>query len=126
VSSWSRVGGRAPLVLTALAAALLLALLGTGCGDTEEAAPEVVELVVPDGTAARLRAGEDVVVMPERLELEVGQTLVIRNEDVEAASVGPYSVAAGKTLSVRYGQPGTFEGVCPLSENDRYEIVITE
>lgn len=124
--SWSRVGGRAPLVLTALAATLLLTVLAGGCGDTTPAAPAVVEVVVPEGTAARLRSGEDVVVMPERLDLRVGQTLVIRNEDVEDASVGPYSVAAGETLSVRYGQPGRFEGTCPLSENDRYEIVITD
>lgn len=117
---------RASLVLASLAAALLLVTAGAGCGETEEAGPDVVEIVVPEGTAKRLRAGEDVVVMPERLELDVGQTLLIRNEDVEEASVGPYAVGAGKTLSIRYGRPGSFEGFCPLSENDRYEIVIED
>ena len=126
--SRGRVAGdrRASQVLAALAAALLLVTLGAGCGGTERAAPEAVEIVVPEGTAERLRAGEDVVVMPTRLELDVGQTLVIRNEDVEDTSVGPYSVGAGKTLSIKYGQPGSFEGFCPVSENDRYEIVITD
>lgn len=70
------------------------------------------------------RAGEDVTVMPERLVLQVGQTLRIRNEDGEAARVGPYEVPARDELSVRFGRPGRFEGYCPLSENDRYEIVI--
>ncbi|MGV3758372.1 MAG: hypothetical protein ACO1PW_02360 [Actinomycetota bacterium] len=111
--------------LAVIGAVLLLSSL-FACGETERATPDLVEIVVPEGSAARLRAGEEVVVMPERLELRVGQTLLIRNDDVEEASVGPYAVGAGKTLSIRYGQAGTFEGFCPLSENDRYEIVIED
>lgn len=105
---------------------ILLALAGGACGSdaAEGGALEPVEIVVPEGTAARLKAGEDVVVMPERLVLRVGQTLLIRNDDRVTAPVGPYSVEAGATLTIRFGQPGRFEGFCPLSENDRYEIVI--
>ena len=118
---------RRPLGLLrgAVAAVLLPVTVLAACGDTDSG-PEVTELVVPEGTAARLEQGEDVVVMPERLEFEVGEALVIRNEDVADASVGPYAVKAGQTLEVRFGAPGRFEGSCPLSENDRYEIVVTD
>ncbi len=81
---------------------------------------------MPAGTQDRLDAGEDVVVMPERLELTVGDVLLIRNEDDVEQSVGPYTVAAGEESRFEFGVPGTYEGYCPLSEGDRYEIVVTE
>ncbi|HLT15563.1 MAG TPA: hypothetical protein VK007_02580 [Acidimicrobiales bacterium] len=109
--------------LGALAVLLVVAAACAG-GEAPAGPPDDVEVVVPAGTGARLRAGEDVTVMPERLVLQVGQTLRIRNEDGEAARVGPYEVPARDELSVRFGRPGRFEGYCPLSENDRYEIVI--
>ena len=104
-------------MVAALAAASLLA-----CGD--DPPPQTVEIVVPAGTQERLFAGEEVVVMPARLELRVGDTLLIRNEDSVTQSVGPYLVQAGGEVRLTYGEPGTYEGYCPLSEGQRYEIVV--
>lgn len=116
-----------PSVRSLLAAVVLavLALTAAACGDTD-GGPRVEELVVPFGTMERLGRGEDVVVMPSVLEFEVGDTLRIRNEDVVEQAVGPYRVAAGEEFELTFGAPGRFEGMCPLSEGDRYEIVITE
>lgn len=115
-----RVGRIAWAVLVALA---LAALAGCGGGD---GGPSVTELVVPRGTMERLSRGEDVTIMPTTLEFEVGDTLRIRNDDVEAQAVGPYRVAAGDEFEVTFNAEGRFEGVCPLADGDRYEIVITE
>jgi hypothetical protein len=109
-------------VAGALAAAVAL-LLG-GCGGQPE--PQTVEIVVPAGTQDRLAAGETVVVMPARLDLRVGDTLLIRNEDDVVQSVGPYSVEPGGAMQLTYGAPGTYEGYCPLSEGERYQIVVEE
>lgn len=111
-----------PLVLVALAA-VVLAGVG-GCADSRD--PRTVEFVVPAGTAARLAAGEKVVVMPDRIELRVGDSLSIRNDDVVDQSVGPFFVGAGNTVKFTYGKAGTFEGYCALSEGERYEIIVTE
>lgn len=114
---------RTTLRLIAWAALSLMVGLGAACGDTESHG--VTEIVVPAGTSARLARGETVAVMPARLEFSVGDTLVIRNDDREATSVGPYWVEAGERFEVRFGEPGRFEGVCPLAESEHYEIVIT-
>lgn len=119
------------LALAVVAAVLTLAVAGCGGGseDSDVDGPgdsDLYELVIPAGTTDRLRRGETVAVMPDRLEFRVGQTLLIRNDDSHSQSVGPYNVPAGETLGVTYGTPGRFEGECPLSEGGGYEIVVTE
>lgn len=112
--------------------AVLAVTLATACGGDSRAAKsetrkgKTVELVVPDGTAARMKLGESVVVMPARLELRVGDTLLIRNEDSVDQSVGPYYVKAGGKISLTYGKAGRFEGYCPVSEGQHYVLVVTE
>jgi hypothetical protein len=113
---------RARRAAGALAAGL--AVLLAGCADEPES--QTVEIVVPAGTQDRLAAGEQVVVMPARLDLRVGDTLLIRNLDDVVQSVGPYSVQPGAEMQLTYGAPGTYEGYCPLSEGERYQIVVEE
>lgn len=113
----------ARLLLVALAT-LAVAVALTGCGG-DERQPQTVEVVVPAGTQDRLDAGETVTVMPALVELRVGDTLLIRNEDDVDQSVGPYLVAAGGELQLTYRVPGRYEGYCPVSEGERYEIVVS-
>jgi len=105
----------------AVAASILLLTL-SACG----AGGEVVEVVVPLGTGERLERGEIVDLMPAELNLKVGDTIRIRNEDVVFQEVGPYFVAAGQEFELTYGAPGRYEGICPLSGNQPYVINITE
>lgn len=109
------------LLVLALVAVLAAGVL-TGCGGDRGA--QTVEVVVPAGTQDRLDAGETVTVMPARIDLEVGDTLLIRNEDDVDQTVGPYFVAAGRELQLTYRVPGRYEGYCPVSEGERYEIVV--
>lgn len=112
-----------------VAAALVLAaalLLGMSSSCAAKPDPQTIEIVVPAGTQARMDAGETVTVMPTRLELRVGDTLHMINNDVVAHPIGPYVVEANDELRMRYGSPGHFEGYCPLSEGERYEIIVTD
>jgi hypothetical protein len=95
-----------------------------GCGEDRQ--PQTVEVVVPAGTQDRLDAGETVDVMPARIELRVGDTLLMRNEDDVDQTVGPYFVTAGGELSLTYSVAGRYEGYCPLSGTDGYEIVVVD
>ena len=119
--------GRRPTTLAVVALVAVLAVLAAGaltaCSSSERE-PQTVEVVVPVGTQLRLDAGETVDIMPARIELHVGDTLLIRNHDYVAQTVGPYDVAANSEVSFTYGAPGEFEGYCPLSEGERYEIVV--
>lgn len=103
--------------------AVALGSVLTSCGDEPE--PRTIEFVIPAGTAERMAAGETVVVMPSRLEFKVGEKIRIRNEDSVKQSVGPYVVAAESEMLLQYGKEGTYEGYCPLSEGESYEIVVT-
>lgn len=87
---------------------------------------ETIEIVVPAGTQERLDRGEEVIVMPSPLELRVGDRLLIRNEDTVDQSVGPFIVKAGREFSFTYGAAGTFQGYCPVSEGEQYEIIVRE
>jgi hypothetical protein len=89
-------------------------------------APAVVDILVPLGTQARLERGERVTIMPSVLEFRVGDTLRIDNRDVVDQPVGPFVVAAGDVLDVRFGAPGRYQGFCVLSEGESYEFVVTE
>lgn len=103
-------------------AGMLLVLL-SACGASSDA--KTIEIVVPAGTRARIDAGEKVAVMPDIIELQVGDTLVLRNEDSVRQLVGPYLVDAESERQFTWGSPGRFWGYCALSENYRYEIVVT-
>lgn len=113
--------GRAVALVVAAAFAAAGALTSCGEGGPE---PQTIQIVVPEGTQQRLDAGESVDVMPARLDLRVGDTLLIRNDDVVTQSVGPYLVRAGREIRLTYGAEGRYEGYCPLSEGERYEIVV--
>jgi len=99
---------------------LLLALWVTACAGGGYA----YELVIPEGTAARISSGEKVDLMPSRLHFEVGDTIRVENQDVVDQPVGPYMVGAGQEFEVTFGAPGVYEGMCPLSADGRYVIVV--
>lgn len=117
-----RAVGIVPVVAALCIVALVALVAGCSGGDGRE--PVTISIVVPAGTQQAIEAGEQIELMPTRLEFHVGDTLHIRNDDVVTHSVGPYSVAAGAEFRFTYGAPGVFEGYCPLSEGDRYEIVV--
>lgn len=119
-----RPGRRRSIAL--VLAAVVVMVTAAACGGGGDDAGEVREIVVPLGTQERLDRGEDVVVMPSELRFQVGDTLRIRNDDVAHQTVGPYEVPGGEEFELRYGKPGRYEGVCPLSEGDTYTIVVTE
>lgn len=118
---------RPPRLLLLIVVAVVLTAGGlTACGEGSQSQGETTEVVVPAGTDARMKAGETVTIMPSRIELQVGDTLLIRNEDTADQKVGPYFVEAGGEIRLIYGKAGTYEGYCPLSEGQRYEIVVTK
>jgi hypothetical protein len=112
----------------AIVAVLASTLLFAACGgdDSSGAKPKVVEIIVPAGTQDKLDRGEIVDVMPALLEFRVGDTLRVRNDDSHVQYAGPYRVLPGEQFELEYGAPGRYGGLCDLSGNARYEIVITE
>ncbi|MGZ4676124.1 MAG: cupredoxin domain-containing protein [Acidimicrobiia bacterium] len=86
--------------------------------------PRVYEYTVPNGTGARIEAGEKLYVFPAKLEVHVGDQILIHNEDVRPAVVGPYTVDRNSTLSQTFASPGYITGFCSIHPSGRVTIHI--
>jgi len=119
-------------LLFALLATLLAACGGDGVvaqpqwGALPDEEPATYEYVVPYGTSVRVDQGQTVDLMPSELEVKVGESLRIKNQDGRDYMVGPFFVAAGRTLSMRFTFPGELSGICSLNANGKVVIRVTE
>ncbi|MFN8016826.1 MAG: hypothetical protein U0P45_01750 [Acidimicrobiales bacterium] len=80
---------------------------------------------VPKGTAQKVYEGKTVDLMPAEVKLQVGDSLVIKNDDVETVTVGPFTVRAGETLTQTFRRPQTLIGECAISGSGSIRIEVT-
>ncbi len=88
-------------------------------------ASQHIELTVPSGTAAAVRAGELPPGLPRELVLRVGDTLSLRNLDSAPHRIGPVWVAAGGHERTLVG-PAFFAGgalVCTIHPAGALSVV---
>lgn len=111
-------------------AAVALAVLAVGglavlwlAGD-DDPPPETIEVVVPAGTGELGSGTSAAELLPRRLEVSVGDTLVIDNRDDVTHAVGPYVVAGGQRLEHRFTERGVIEGECTLHPSGQVTIVV--
>jgi mono/diheme cytochrome c family protein len=79
-------------------------------------------LTIPKGTAASLRAGQDVI--PSTITLRAGDLFILRNEDAVPHRVGGFYVRPGESLSHRFTQVGTFDFVCTIHRDGHTTFVV--
>lgn len=118
--------------VVALALASLALLIGLGIGGLwllyeARAQARTYVVRVPPGTAARIAAGEEVELFPQRIELKLSEydTLEVRNDDSEPLTIGPYRIAPGQRFVQHYEGPGTFDLVCSIHGPEGLRIVVT-
>ncbi|NWG21991.1 MAG: hypothetical protein HXY39_16920 [Chloroflexi bacterium] len=101
-------------------------IAGAWYGSQRQEAERRLVFTVPNGSVARLAAGEQLDVLPPTIQLSLrGQdTLVIRNEDVQPIQVGPFKIAPGQQFEQRYYNPGTYDLMCTLHQSQRLRIVV--
>ncbi len=115
--------GRVAAVVIGLLAVVAAATLATWLVADDSGASEFV-VEVAAGTATRIEAGEEIELIPARVELDVGDTLVIVNEDDQVHQVGPYVVGPEQTLRQTFATAGTVAGLCSLHPSGQVEIII--
>jgi len=76
---------------------------------------QTIELVIPDGTADRVAAGEAPPAIPVGLKLATGDTLLVRNQDRVSHQLGPMWIPAGSTARL----------VFPRTVSSRYSCSFT-
>ncbi|MDP2293724.1 MAG: hypothetical protein Q8M22_21290 [Actinomycetota bacterium] len=126
---------RRAIIFTVLLATLALTTVGCFGSEREgkiETSPlspgdeTTYEYVVPFGTGNRLDGGEVIELMPSELDVKVGESIRIVNDDTRDYMIGPFFVTAGQTLAMRFTHPGVLEGVCVVGSGGRFVINVTE
>jgi hypothetical protein len=87
--------------------------------EKHDRAPQRVALVIPDGTAARVEAGEDVPTIPDEMVFVIGDVLEVKNEDVVAHQLGPIWVPSGASASLLMEKPDHLAFECSF-QTTRY------
>lgn len=110
------------VVAVMIIGAAIAILLAMG-GDSGEQAD--YEVVIAPGTAALADTGQVAEFFPPDFTMRVGQTLVIRNLDNATATIGPFTVGPGETLTKQFTEPGMIEGYCSYTGGERtfFEVV---
>ncbi|MEZ5098838.1 MAG: hypothetical protein R3C15_03360 [Thermoleophilia bacterium] len=80
---------------------------------------------IPAGTGTRLDAGEDVELLPARIDARVGEVIRIVNRDDRGYLLGPFYVGPNETLSQQFTSAGTFQGACQVHPSGQLELVVS-
>ena len=115
-----------------LAAACTVGVIA-GCGDDASQPATVAvsiaeaatfEYVIPVGAGEALDAGTPLEILPAELQVNVGDTIRIENQDDRGHTVGPFFVGANETLTQRFSTPGEFEGVCTVHPSGELVLIV--
>ena len=103
-----------------LAASLVLVVVSSGCGETASSEP-VATTEVTMAKSYRFS--------PDTIKVKVGSTVTWTNNDnfthtVEIDGQDDHKVDRGKSVSIRFDKPGTYDYVCTLHSHDMHGTVI--
>jgi plastocyanin len=84
------------------------------------------EYEIPYGTSVKIDQGQQVDLMPQHLDVKVGDSIRIRNKDGRDYMIGPFFVTAGQELAMRFTQPGELSGVCQMNPEGEFLINVTK
>lgn len=88
--------------------------------------PEVIELVIPAGTAELIAAGGDVPSIPDAMIFVIGDVLVVRNEDQVTHELGPVVVPPGSTASLPMDAAENLAMACSFSSSSYLGVDVRE
>lgn len=94
--------------------------------DDESSEAPTYRYVIPLGTWDSIEAGEEVDIVPAELEVRVGETIEIVNEDNQIHFIGPFTVVQGESLRQRFSEPGESLGTCSAHVLGSVKVVVTE
>lgn len=83
------------------------------------------EYVVPYGTSVKIDQGQQVDLMPQRLDVKVGDSIRITNRDGRDYMIGPFFVSAGSTVAMRFTQAGQLSGICQMNPEGEFLINVS-
>lgn len=84
------------------------------------------DYVIDAGTGDRIANGEPVEIVPGELVVTVGESIRIVNDDDQDHYVGVFFVAAGETLTQRFGSAGVLEDLCTVHPSGSFRLRVVD
>lgn len=81
---------------------------------------------IPKGTWARRMAGDDLEILPSRIQLVAGMTLVLRNLDDVPQILGPTLIMPGQTFRLPFRTAAEYQFVCSAHTSGYMTVVVRE
>jgi hypothetical protein len=97
-----------------------------GVEGADDDAPADYEYLIPAGTGERIDDGERIDILPGEMEVRVGETIRIVNDDDRGHVIGVFYVGAGETLTQTFTAPGELEGECSVHSSGRFLVRVLE
>jgi plastocyanin len=91
-----------------------------------DSAPADYEYVIPKGTGERVDAGEEISIIPSELDVYVGESIRIVNNDARGHIVGVFFVGSGETMSQEFTSAGTLSGGCTIHPSGKFTLQVLE
>lgn len=89
-----------------------------------EGGRDEVRIRIPAGTGRQLEAGNDPGIVAGEIRLDVGDTLVVENDDDQLHVLGSLTVAPGQTRRLDYEEAGRFTGASSLSPTGTVTVLV--
>jgi hypothetical protein len=93
-------------------------------GNTTSRPPRTIELVIPPGTSEKVAAGVGVV--PPDMVIVVGDTLLVRNQDSVAHTLGPLVIPPASSAKMTLDQIGNLAFTCSFEPTKYFGLTIQE
>ncbi|NOT06315.1 MAG: hypothetical protein HOP27_17115 [Anaerolineales bacterium] len=88
--------------------------------------PQVVELVIPSGTAERVAHGETPPTIPSSMTFVLGDTLLVKNEDKADHELGPLWIPAGTSASLLLDSVESYAYNCSFQPEKYFGLDVRE
>ncbi len=89
-------------------------------------APQVIELIIPAGTAESIARGETPPSIPNSMVFVVGDTLLVRNNDIVDHELGPLWIPAGTSASLPLNAVQSFAYGCSFQPDNYFGLDVRE
>lgn len=89
-------------------------------------APGVIQLVIPEGTAERVKKGQPVPSIPETMIFVMGDTLMVKNEDTVDHELGPLWIPPGTSASLVMEQANDYVYSCSFQSSKYLGLTVRE
>ncbi|MCQ3935933.1 MAG: hypothetical protein DPW18_02680 [Chloroflexi bacterium] len=93
----------------------------------ENREPAVVEILIPPGTAEKIRRGEgEQLDLPDTMQFVVGDTIKVINEDSENHNLGPLWIPAGSSASLKLDSEENLAYECSFQADNYFGLTVRE